>query len=47
VSRLALVIVSAASTVAPPAKTAKPAKAVFSSSLSKSWLQSIVARSVC
>ena len=40
-------IVSAASTVAPPAKTAKRAKHCFSASLSSSWLQSIVARSVC
>ena len=41
------VIVSAASTVAPPANTAKRAKHAFSSSLSRLWLQSIVARSVC
>ena len=40
-------IVSAASTVAPPAKTAKRAKHCFSASLSSSWLQSMVARSVC
>ena len=40
-------IVSAAATVAPPANTAKRAKHAFSSSPSRSWLQSIVARSVC
>ena len=40
-------IASAAATVAPPAKTAKRAKQRCSASLSSSWLQSIVARSVC
>ena len=40
-------IASAACTVAPPANTAKRAKHACSSSLSSSWLQSIVARSVC
>ena len=46
-SRSALATCSAASSVQPPLKTASRAKRACSRSSSRSWLQAIVARSVC